>query len=299
MGVALRDALDRQRRLGAEAEHARVSRGLAAERAAAAERRRISAELHDALAHALGALVVQASVAGDLVRRDPAAAPGALQGVAQGGREALGETGRLLRLLRDDRDELGLRLAAAPEPEAERGRDPAAPVASARSIQHADLLLPALFGVIGTAELVWYGAAPLWAAVGVHWLAVGVLCARRALPLAMPVAVAGIVAGGQLLGVPSDEPSAVLLAIALACFSAGLHVPHSRAAAGLASVLVAFGLSVMVNAVEAQPRRGSPSSPAAMGWSACASACRCSGARFTPARLRTAASTSWPRCRWT
>ena len=78
LGVALRSALDHNRRLGAEAERARVERALAAERAAASERRRISAELHDALAHALSAMVVQASVAGDLVRRDPEAAAAAL-----------------------------------------------------------------------------------------------------------------------------------------------------------------------------------------------------------------------------
>ena len=79
LGVALRGALDHNRRLGAEAERARVERALAAERAAGSERRRISAELHDALAHALSAMVVQASVAGDLVRRDPDAAADALR----------------------------------------------------------------------------------------------------------------------------------------------------------------------------------------------------------------------------
>jgi signal transduction histidine kinase len=113
LGIALRSALDHNRRLGAEAEHARIERALAAERVAASERGRISAELHDALAHALGAMVVQASVAGDLVRRDPEAAAATLGDVAQAGRDAVGETGRLLRLLRDDRDELGLELKTA------------------------------------------------------------------------------------------------------------------------------------------------------------------------------------------
>ena len=111
--------------------------------------RRISAELHDALAHALGAMVVQASVASDLVRRDAEAAAAALRAVAQAGRDALGETGRLLRLLRDDRDELGLQLATAPSRAARprRRRRPAPP--------KLDLLLPALFGVIGTVEIGW------------------------------------------------------------------------------------------------------------------------------------------------
>ncbi len=249
LGIALRSALDHNRRLGAEAEHARIERALAAERAAASERGRISAELHDALAHALGAMVVQASVAGDLVRRDPAAAALALGDVAQAGRDALGETGRLLRLLRDDHDELGLQLnTASIEP-----GGPAMPVGAAAPpprVQAADLLLPAVFGVIGTVEIAWEGYGPLWALLGAYWLAVGVLCARRALALAMPIAVAGIFEGVRLLGVETDELASTLLVLGLACFAAGLHVPRSSAAAGLVSVLAAVALMAGADAAE-------------------------------------------------
>jgi signal transduction histidine kinase len=241
LGVAHRGALERNHRLGAEVERARIERALAAERAAAAERDRISTELHDALAHALGAMVIQASVASDLVRRDPGAAAPALHALAQAGRDALGETGRLLRLLRDDRDELGLRLAAtATEPDAPA--TPTGAVAAVGRIETRDLLLPVLFAVVSTVEIAWEGYGPLWAAIGAYWLAAGALCARRMLPLAMPIAVPGILVGAGLLGVETYEPGASILILALASFSVGLHVPRSRAPAGLASVLTGLVL---------------------------------------------------------
>jgi signal transduction histidine kinase len=245
LGIALRSALDHNRRLGAEAENARIERALAAERAAAAERRRISAELHDALAHALGAMVVQASVAGDLVRRAPEAAAAALGDVAQAGRDALGETGRLLRLLRDDRDELGLQLRTA-RIEPNRPATPAEAQTASTRVQASDLLLPAVFGAIGTAEIAWEGYGPLLAVLGAYWLAVGVLCARRSLAVAMPIAVAGIFEGARLLGIETDEMASSLLVIGYACFAAGLLAPRT---AGLVSVLAATALMAGADAV--------------------------------------------------
>jgi signal transduction histidine kinase len=105
IGVAVRETLERNRDLAIEAERARGE----AERAAVAERERIARELHDVLAHSLGVMVVQASLAEDLVARDPAGAVGAIREVQQIGRDALGETAHLLRLIRDDEDELGVR----------------------------------------------------------------------------------------------------------------------------------------------------------------------------------------------
>jgi signal transduction histidine kinase len=239
LGLALREALDRNRRAGAEAERARVDRALAGERAAEAERERIAVELHDVLAHSLGEMVVQSSVAGDLVRADPGAAAAALGGVAQTGREALAETGRLLRLLRDDRDELGLGGGTASDVRAEPQPDAVA-AAPARPLR--DALLPALFGVIATAEIVSGGYEPLWASLTAYWLAVAVLCARRAVPLAMPIAVAAIFVGARLVDSETVEPASWLLPGALAYFSAGRHVPRSRAGWGFASVLASLGL---------------------------------------------------------
>jgi len=73
-----------------------------------AERDRIARELHDVIAHSISAMVVQAGAAQDLLRRDPARSEELLASVAATGRRALSETGRLLHLIRDRDDELGL-----------------------------------------------------------------------------------------------------------------------------------------------------------------------------------------------
>lgn len=76
-----------------------------------AERDRIARDLHDVIAHSVSAMVVQTAAAQDLVRTDPDRAGALLADVADTGRRALSETGRLLHVLRDDADELGLRPA--------------------------------------------------------------------------------------------------------------------------------------------------------------------------------------------
>jgi signal transduction histidine kinase len=78
------------------------------EQAVRAERDRIARELHDVIAHSISAMVVQTSAAQDLVASDPARARAVLEDVAGTGRQALAETARLLHLIRDDADELGL-----------------------------------------------------------------------------------------------------------------------------------------------------------------------------------------------
>jgi len=72
------------------------------------ERDRIARELHDVIAHSVSAMVVQTAAAQDLVRTSPDRALTALESVAETGRRALAETGRLLHLIRDSADELGL-----------------------------------------------------------------------------------------------------------------------------------------------------------------------------------------------
>ena len=78
------------------------------DQAVRAERDRIARELHDVVAHSVSAMVVQTAAAQDLVRTDPDRAGELLASVAETGRRALAETGRLLHLVRDDADELGL-----------------------------------------------------------------------------------------------------------------------------------------------------------------------------------------------
>jgi signal transduction histidine kinase len=75
------------------------------------ERDRIARELHDVIAHSLSAMVVQTAAAQDLVRTQPDRAAELLSSVSDTGRQALAETGRLLHLIRDEDDELGLQPA--------------------------------------------------------------------------------------------------------------------------------------------------------------------------------------------
>lgn len=75
------------------------------------ERDRIARELHDVVAHSISAMVVQSAAAQDLVRSDPDRAESILQAVGSTGRRALSATGRLLHVIRDDANELGLKPA--------------------------------------------------------------------------------------------------------------------------------------------------------------------------------------------
>lgn len=78
------------------------------QQAVLAERDRIARELHDEVAHSVSAMVVQVAAAQDLVRTSPDRALALLVSVAETGRRTLAETGRLLHLVRDESDELGL-----------------------------------------------------------------------------------------------------------------------------------------------------------------------------------------------
>ena len=75
--------------------------GRQAELAAAAERERITRELHDVIAHALSVMVIQAQGAGSaLRRRRPSETTEALDAIVATGRGALTETRRLLGIVR-------------------------------------------------------------------------------------------------------------------------------------------------------------------------------------------------------
>ncbi|HET7044179.1 MAG TPA: histidine kinase [Gaiellaceae bacterium] len=80
--------------------------------AVAEERARIARELHDVIAHSVSVMVVQAGAAEAVLERDPARAVGPVRAVQETGRQALVEMSRLVGLLREDGEELGL----APQP---------------------------------------------------------------------------------------------------------------------------------------------------------------------------------------
>jgi signal transduction histidine kinase len=107
-GLLMRSLDDRNARLAEQAELLVRHQEMVRREAITAERARIARELHDVIAQSVSAMVVQAAAARDLVRRDADGAEAAIDEVTTAGREALGETGRLLRLIRDTDDELGL-----------------------------------------------------------------------------------------------------------------------------------------------------------------------------------------------
>ncbi len=96
------------RKLAMQSEELARQQELIRDQAVRGERDRIARELHDVIAHSLSAMVVQTAAAQDLVRSSPERASALLASVADTGRKALEETGRLLHLIRDDADELGL-----------------------------------------------------------------------------------------------------------------------------------------------------------------------------------------------
>jgi signal transduction histidine kinase len=98
---------DRARAQQLEAEREEAIRAALAE-----ERARIARELHDIVAHCVSVMVVQAGAAEDLLDRDPQKARAPLRSVQETGRQAVGELGRMLGLLRGER----ARLALKPQP---------------------------------------------------------------------------------------------------------------------------------------------------------------------------------------
>lgn len=107
-GLVVRSLAERSERLAEQAELLARLQATVREDAITAERARIARELHDVLAHSISAMVVQAAAGEELVRTDPERAATAMRSVADTGRRALGETGRLLSLVRDTEGEMGI-----------------------------------------------------------------------------------------------------------------------------------------------------------------------------------------------
>jgi signal transduction histidine kinase len=95
-------------RLGRKAERLEAERLLAV----AEERARIARELHDVIAHSVSVMVVQAEAAQEVLKQSPQRAIEPLQAVQDTGRQAMVEMSRLVGLLREHGEEIGL----APQP---------------------------------------------------------------------------------------------------------------------------------------------------------------------------------------
>jgi signal transduction histidine kinase len=75
--------------------------------AVAAERRRISRELHDVVSHSLAMIAMQAAGAQGVLHRQPQRAEESLRSIEQAAREGLTEMRRLLGLMGEQHDEVG------------------------------------------------------------------------------------------------------------------------------------------------------------------------------------------------
>jgi signal transduction histidine kinase len=109
-GDAMRARNLERERLRERAEQAERERETNARQAVADERARIARELHDVVAHALGVIVMQAAGAGR--KRDFEDSQAALANIEATGRQAFGETRRLVGVLREENDDPDL----APQP---------------------------------------------------------------------------------------------------------------------------------------------------------------------------------------
>jgi signal transduction histidine kinase len=105
VGRAMQGRVDETRRVAQRAEH---ERQLAIEE----ERARIARELHDVIAHSVSVMTVQAGAAEAMLALDPAQALEPVRAVQETGRQALVEMKRLVGMLREADEELGL----APQP---------------------------------------------------------------------------------------------------------------------------------------------------------------------------------------
>lgn len=112
VGQMLRSRNRLTRTLREKARRAEDERDRHARTAVDEERARIAGELHDVVAHALGAMTVQASAARRLVATDHERASEAFGAVEATGRDALGELRALLGVLRREDEDLAL----APQP---------------------------------------------------------------------------------------------------------------------------------------------------------------------------------------
>ncbi len=111
-GVAYRARRAHLDELTERAARLELERDQQAQIAAAAERTRIAREMHDVIAHSLAVMITLAEGSAAKIDRDPERAGAAIDSLIDVGRQALGETRRLLGVLRDAHGEPEL----APQP---------------------------------------------------------------------------------------------------------------------------------------------------------------------------------------
>ncbi len=104
LGDNLRQRRRRERELEDRAERLQTEQEERARRAVADERARIARDLHDAVAHTLSVIVLQAGAARRIAADQPKRAASVLGSIEALGREAVGDMRRLVGILRTDGD---------------------------------------------------------------------------------------------------------------------------------------------------------------------------------------------------
>jgi signal transduction histidine kinase len=208
-------------------------RGASERLAVAEERRRIARDLHDAIAHAVSRMVVQAAGAEQVLATAPDRARVALIAVQDTGRDAIDELRQTLRiLLTDDQP--------TPPPHGNRPEVSDAAKAPWRTISWpwwADILLAVAVVGVGDAVELWHGSRTLiLVAVGA---AVAIALRRRhplaALALAVTVQVALLAAGYE------DLLVSAFVAVLVVLYTVVLHGPPRRARLATAVAVAVVG----------------------------------------------------------
>jgi signal transduction histidine kinase len=104
LGDNLRQRRRRELELEDRAERLQAEQEERAQRAVAAERARIARDLHDAVAHTLSVIVLQAGAARRIATAQPERAASVLASIEALGREAVGDMRRLVGILRTEGD---------------------------------------------------------------------------------------------------------------------------------------------------------------------------------------------------
>jgi signal transduction histidine kinase len=233
-GRAVRRYRKRAERLERLAAHLEGERTVRAQLAVAEERRRVAAELHDAVGHAVGTMVVQAGAAEELIAGRPERARQALAAVQQTGRETVRELRVTLEVLRDAPERPG------PAVTPDLGDEPG-PWWGLRWSPRADAVLAVLMLALGIAYALLDGAM---AGVRLPVLLVQVpaafaIAVRSRRPVtALVLALAAMAGESVLIGADPESPTSLVAAL-LALYSVAVQQDRRRAAlAGALGVAV-------------------------------------------------------------
>ena len=241
LGVALRRRADLIAELGERADALRVARAEEAAAAVAEERARVAIGVHDALAHRVGEMSLQAAGAARVAAEDPGRALEALARIEATARAALDDIRSVIGVLRRGDAELALSPHRAPEPvpapwpgggELASGPPQAGPDRRASRSDAALAVAVFLAIAIDTLTSARLEGAPVLNLAGVALIAAP-LAFRRAHPLSVAAAVFAACGLQALLLTPPYVLVTPIVLLLLLPYSVAAHLPLRAAVLGL------------------------------------------------------------------